>query len=346
MARKLELDLVAKSNADVVLNRVNKAASNFSANLISKFTAAFGAMALFDKFTSFAIDNFREFGQLADQISKSGLAADQFQMLAYAAKQSGADVKDVTKAVRELNGAISDAKITPGGQKGRALLALGFSPEQIAAGNIKATDVFLQLAKAMESAASDADKVSIATVLLGDKVGQNLIPMLQEGRAELLKLFGDATIVSGSSLKSIDEANDKVDRFTSKVKGLAAQIQAAAVDLFNFTKGLSLGPIGAFIFKGLNADQNGPAVPASDLPAPDTKALINSQAKATAEANSSMGSGVIGVGASPQIALAEEANTKLDSIDSKLGQLVNSGGITDPTKMQINRFPLRNPGSQ
>jgi hypothetical protein len=346
MARKLELDLVAKSNADVVLNRVNKAASNFSANLISKFTAAFGAMALFDKFTSFAIDNFREFGQLADQISKSGLAADQFQMLAYAAKQSGADVKDVTKAVRELNGAISDAKLNPGGQKGRALLALGFSPEQIAAGTIKATDVFLQLSRAMEVATSDADRVAIATVLLGDKVGQNLIPMLQEGRAELLKLFGDAPIVSGSSLKSIDEANDKVDSFTSKVKGLAAQIQAAAVDWFNFTKGLSLGPLGALIFKGLNGEPNAPAVSPTDLPAPDTKALINSQAKATAEANSSMGGGVIGVGASPQIALAEEANSKLDSIDSKLGQLVNSGGIKDPTKIEINRFPLRTPGSQ
>jgi hypothetical protein len=346
MARKLELDLVAKSNADVVLNRVQKASQNFASGLVSKFTAAFGAMALFDKFTSFAIDNFREFGQLADQISKSGLAADQFQMLAYAAKQSGADVKDVTKAVRELNGAISDAKVNPGGQKGRALLALGFSPEQIAAGTIKATDVFLQLSRAMEVATSDADRVAIATALLGDKVGQNLIPMLQEGRAELLKLFGDAPIVSGASLKSIDEANDKVDAFTSKVKGLAAQIQAAAVDWFNFTKGFSFGPIGALIFKGLNAEPNSPAVPASDLPAPDVKSLINTQAKATAEANSSMGGGVIGVGASPQIALAEEANTKLDSIDSKLGQLVNSGGIKDPTKMTVNRFPIRSPGAQ
>ena len=49
MARKLELDLVAKSNADVVLNRVRKAADNFGSDLVKKFTAAFGAMALFDK---------------------------------------------------------------------------------------------------------------------------------------------------------------------------------------------------------------------------------------------------------------------------------------------------------
>ena len=340
MARKLELDLVAKSNADVVLNRVQKASQNFASGLVSKFTAAFGAMALFDKFTSFAIDNFREFGQLADQISKSGLAADQFQMLAYAAKQSGADVKDVTKAVRELNGAISDAKLNPGGQKGRALLALGFSPEQIAAGTIKATDVFLQLSRAMEVATSDADRVAIATALLGDKVGQNLIPMLQDGRAELLKLFGDAPIVSGAALKSIDEANDKVDTFTAKVKGLAAQIQAAAVDLFNLTKGFSSGPLGALFFQGLNREPNAPAVSPSELPAPDAKALINSQAKATAEANASMGSGVIGVGASPQIAAIQESNTLLASIDSKMGDLVKGSIDTDFTKSMHRKYAM------
>ena len=49
MARKLELDLVAKSNADVVLNRVQKAANNFGAELTKKFMGAFGAMALLDR---------------------------------------------------------------------------------------------------------------------------------------------------------------------------------------------------------------------------------------------------------------------------------------------------------
>lgn len=340
MARKLELDLVAKSNADVVLNRVRKAADNFGADLVKKFTAAFGAMALFDKFTGFAIQNFREFGQLADQISKSGLASDQFQMLAYAAKQSGADVKDVTKAVRELNTAIAEAKLKPEGQKGRALVALGFSPEQIAAGTIKATDVFLQLSKAMETVTSDADKVAIATALLGDKVGQNLIPMLEGGRAELLKLFGDAPIVGGAALKSIDEANDKVDTFTAKIKGLAAQVQAAAIDLFNMTKGFSAGPLGAFLFKGLNQGQQTPAVPPSDIPAPDAKALINSQAKATAEATSSLGSGVIGVGASPQIAVMMEQTDVLKEINSGIGQLVKQSIDTDFTKSNARKFNL------
>jgi len=63
-----------------------------------------------------------------------------------------------------------------------------------------------------------------------------------------------------------------------------------------------------------------------------------------APGGSMLGSGVIGVGASPQIALAMEANTKLDSIDSKLGELVNAGIARDPTKPLGRKFPLYSPG--
>lgn len=66
--------------------------------------------------------------------------------------------------------------------------------------------------------------------------------------------------------------------------------------------------------------------------------------KAESMKDSPLGSGVIGVGASPQITLAMEANTKLDSIDSKLGELVNAGIDKDPTKPLNRKFPLYSPG--
>jgi len=71
---------------------------------------------------------------------------------------------------------------------------------------------------------------------------------------------------------------------------------------------------------------------------------IFEEKKAAADTGSMLGSGVIGVGASPQIALAMEANTKLDSIDSKLGELVNAGIARDPTKPLGRKFPLYSPG--
>jgi hypothetical protein len=66
--------------------------------------------------------------------------------------------------------------------------------------------------------------------------------------------------------------------------------------------------------------------------------------KDAANTGSMLGAGVIGVGASPQIALAMEANTTLSSIDSKLGELVNAGIASDPTKPLGRKYPLYSPG--
>lgn len=338
MARKLELELQAKSNADVVLNRAQKAANNFTTGLVSKFTSAFGAMALFDKALNLHVEVFKEFGGLADQIAKSGLASDQFQELAYAAKQSGADVKDVTKAVRELNKAVAEAKINPAGKQAQALLALGFSMESISAGNIKATDVFRQLALAMEQTTSDADKVAIATVLLGDKVGQNLIPMLENGKKSLDKLFKDAPIVSDDALKRIDDANDRIDTMWAKLKGIIA-LNFGDLLSGNIISMLSFGAVST----GINASQvfapreqqQGP-----ELGAPDAKKLIESQAKANAEANASVGAGVIGVGASPQMVVLNEQKDLLQEINSGIGQLVKQSIDTDFTKSLARKYTL------
>jgi hypothetical protein len=142
-------------------------------------------------------------------------------------------------------------------------------------------------------------------------------------------MFSDAPIVSDKTLESIDNANHKVETFTAKLASLRAEMMGMSIDLFNKTKGWEAGPVGAALYQLLNQEPNKPMVPPSELPAPDVQALINSQ-KSIAE--SSLGSGVIGVGASPQIAMQQEANDKLASIDSHLAELVRGNTDVDFTK--------------
>jgi hypothetical protein len=73
---------------------------------------------------------------------------------------------------------------------------------------------------------------------------------------------------------------------------------------------------------------------------------IFEEKKTAQETGSMLGSGVIGVGASPQIALAQEANATLASMDAKLGELVNAGIDKDPTKPLGRKYPLYSPGLQ
>jgi len=73
---------------------------------------------------------------------------------------------------------------------------------------------------------------------------------------------------------------------------------------------------------------------------------IFEEKKTAQETGSMLGAGVIGVGASPQIALAQEANATLASMDAKLGELVNAGIDKDPTKPLGRKYPLYSPGLQ
>lgn len=359
MARKLELDLVAKSNADVVLNRAKTAANNFANGLASKFTAALGAAALLDKglamvgqAVDFVAQSLKKYADIADQAQKSGMDGEDFQRLSQAAELAGVSMMVVGKAARELRILMKDA--ASGNQQAiDKLKALGFTQEQISSGTIKATDVFLQLANAMQTAGTDSDKLAILTAIFGDKVSTDLLPLLDTTRQKLRETFGEAVIMDNQALRDLDEMNDKL----GKLKRLLEFISASAAYGAIFGKGAGgvaartiadqVLPVGGAIVSVAQAAVSS-SVAEKKTTGTDTGPATNPAALASIGSKigeASLGSGVIGVGASPQIALAEQANTKLDSIDSKLGQLVNSGGIKDPTKMNVSRFPLRMPGS-
>ena len=359
MARKLELDLVAKSNADVVLNRAKTAANSFATSLASKFTAALGAAALLDKglamvgqAVEFVAQSLKKYADIADQAQKAGMDGEDFQRLSHAAELAGVSMMVVGKAARELRILMKDA--ASGNQLAiDKLKALGFTQEQISSGTIKATDVFLQLANAMETAGSDSDKLAILTAIFGDKVSTDLLPLLDTTRQKLRETFGEAAVMDNQALRDLDEMNDKL----GKLKRLLEFISASAAYGAIFGRGAGgvaarsiadqvLPGGGAIVSLGQAAASA--SVAEKKPTGTDTGPATNAAALAsigTKIGEASMGSGVIGVGASPQIALAEQANSKLDSIDSKLGQLVNSGGIKDPTKMNVSRFPLRMPGT-
>lgn len=339
MARKLELDLVAKSNADVVLNRVRKAADNFGADLTKKFMGAFGAMALLDRGLAlvdsgfnFVINSLKEFADVADQAKRSGMTGDDYQRLSNAAKDAGVSMQTVTKASRELRIMMKEA--ASGNEvAAKKLKALGFTDQEVRGGTIKSIDVFLQLAKAMQTAGSDADKLAILTAIFGDKVSADLLPLLDQTRQSLETTFKKAPILDQEDLDTLDKGADLLDRFIDINKVAAAQASLFLVKILAIKSEL-MGE-GA-IFRAIFGKEK---VTATSEGAPvNSQELINSVIKS--DSAGSMGSGVIGVGASPQIALAQEANITLASIDSKLGDLVKQSIDTDFTKSNARKFNL------
>jgi hypothetical protein len=159
--------------------------------------------------------------------------------------------------------------------------------------------------------------------------------------------------MDNQALRDLDEMNDKLGKLKRLLEFISASAAYGAIFGRN-AGGVAARSIADQMLPGggaiVSLAQAGVSASVAEkkTTGTDTGPATNPAALAsigTKIGEASLGSGVIGVGASPQIALAEQANTKLDSIDSKLGQLVNSGGIKDPTKMNVSRFPLRLPGT-
>ena len=348
MARKLELELQAKSNADVVFNRIQKASENFGSDLAKRFTSAFGAMALVDKGLAmvqqgfdFVANSVKKYADIADQAQKAGMDGEDFQRLAAAAEEAGVSMQTVSKAARELRILMKDA--ASGNQVAiEKLKALGFTEEQVKSGTIKATDVFLQLANAMEQAGSDADKLAILTAIFGDKVSTDILPLLDQTRAKLRQTFGETPIMDSQALKDLDNMTDKLGKLHRLLEFIGAS--AAYQVIFGkgiggkfsqgFVEGISPIPGAGAILAGAQATAAG-SVGDGKPTGTDTGPTANSSALAALGSKigeASMGSGVIGVGASPQVAAIQESNTLLASIDSKMGDLVKGSIDTDFTK--------------
>ena len=288
-------------------------------------------LALVDAGFNFVVNALKEYADVADQAKRSGMTGEDYQRLAAAAKDTGVSMQTVSKASRELRILMKEA--SSGNEvAARKLRALGFTDQEVRNGTVKSIDVFLQLAKAMQTAGSDADKLAILTAIFGDKVSADLLPLLDQTRQSLEETFKKAPILDQESLDTLDKGADLFDRFVQANKLASAQLALFLLQIFKL-KSEFFGETAIFeaIFpKKPISTTEGAGVNAQDL--------IKSVAKP--EASASMGSGVIGVGASPQIAAIQESNTLLASIDSKMGDLVKGSIDTDFTKSMQRKYAM------
>lgn len=225
MSQKLEYELKGKSDVEQVTGRAKKSVkdlndkfNDFGKNLLQKFVGFTAAAALFDKALNFVGDTFREFGEIADQVEKSGLSAEQFQGLAFAAQQSGVSMQSLAKATRQLRSDMAEAAAGSATQLAK-FQALGVTLEQIKSGN--ADLMFKAIALAISDATTETDKLTIAEGYFGTKVASDIIPML----GDVVKLHKDiarAPIVDAATLKAIGDYNDHLDAMIAKFKVLTA----------------------------------------------------------------------------------------------------------------------------
>lgn len=161
--------------------------------------------------------------QINDMSTKLGASTDFVQRMSFAAKQTGATMEDVSTSLGKMNANLG------GGSTGTiaALKGIGLEFDQVRA--MRPEEAFLAIAEAIHDIPDPMTQARVAVELFG-KSGQILLPAIKEGLKELGE---QATIMSGQTIKSMDDVGDSVDKLKGRLAAVAAEGMAPFFEALN-----------------------------------------------------------------------------------------------------------------
>lgn len=206
------------------LGLVRKALFNFKVGLTAVAGAA--GIGLLVKSSLQSIDT------LGKTAQKLGVTSQALQKLRYASNLAGVETRTVDMAVQRFTRRLSEAANGTGEAKD-ALKELGLNAKELAKQPLDKQ--MLKLADAFDNVQSSGDKVRLAFKLF-DSEGVAFVNTLEGGSAALQQMFQDAEglgfILSSSSVKGVEEANDAMMKLGVMFKGVADQITAGLAPAF------------------------------------------------------------------------------------------------------------------
>ena len=364
--QQLGFEVVGKSNAAEVMGKAGKEADKLANKLknafdikgalTGAFIGAFGAAALLNKAISTITESFKGMADVADQAGKAGISAAEFDKLSFAAQDAGVSTSVLSKSIRELRFMMKDAQTDA--QKMTLLTkGLGYSEEEVRSGQIKSIELFQRVAQAIGTQETDTQKLAIATAFFGDKVANDMLPVLQ-AIAKNPDIFKGLVVGSEEAYAAADKLDTKMAKLWHNIKN---NIGSALVK-FDEWNAATNKPFSADTQKMLEAFPGGDLIRGTlgtfekdTTPAPTTAqaskvnadAIINAQQKTVKGDNTianslgaSMGngptSGVIGVGNNAQFTMMEQQLDTLKEIRDSIDRLGTPQGMnTDFTKQEL-----------
>jgi hypothetical protein len=178
-------------------------------SMMSSIGSAFALTALFDKLKENLAAAKEYFSELNHAIKTTGASGDEFQRVASLGKSVGVTMESVGRAMgffaKNMGAASKDAH-----GHGKILRELGFTNEQITAGNISATDVLAALADQFQKTGNEALLASNSMALFG-RGGREMLPIIQKGKdaileqAKSLKVYSDAELEAAEASERASE---------------------------------------------------------------------------------------------------------------------------------------------
>jgi hypothetical protein len=181
-------------------------------SLAGIFGVSLGAGALVG-FAKQTIDAADQIGDLATKMGVSTEAAQRFQI---AAKQSGADIEDISKVVSHLNSGLGEGKSSG---VSKALAQVGLQFENLK--TMKPEQIFRASVDAIAGIADPLQQAAAASAIFGEKLGGTLLPMIRDGA---LKAADSVSVMSDDVIQDLKETKQAWEDFWRDLQVIAGPV--------------------------------------------------------------------------------------------------------------------------
>lgn len=175
-----------------------------------------------------AVTGFAQAGDGLDKMSaRLGISAVKLQEWSFAATHAGAAPEDLEDALKDLSEKIAEVAGGDTGDAAQLFSALGISVKD-ASGKIRpASDIFEELADAIQRNEDPALRTKMAMVLMGDS-GRKLIPMLSGGAQGLDDMAKQARdfglVMNEDAVAAAAQMTDHIDDMKASVTAVGHEI--------------------------------------------------------------------------------------------------------------------------
>ena len=203
--------------------------TEFHGTLLKSFVGLFAVDAVFGQIKSF-ISGMREqlsfIREISHAIERTGVESEQFQKLAYVAREAGVSIESLGKSLQFAEVYLAKAKNGVSANI-KELGSLGFATDAASIKNLKATDILKRLADATKISGQE-DLVAAHVKTIFGRTGMELIPILNLGSKGIDEMSGEAKVLSKEQMVAA-VALDKSIRAMERFKALTERKAAIAV---------------------------------------------------------------------------------------------------------------------
>ena len=192
-----------------------------------------------------AAKSFAEAGDAVEKASRrTGMAAESFSALQFAAQQSGTSIEAVEKGILRMQRTITQA--TDGLASSRHQLAeLGLAAEDLA--GLSTEEQFLRVAEALSQVQDPAEKAARAMQIFG-RSGVELIPLLFQGREGIEAMMAEArrlgVVLSEEDAEAAKELTDAIGRLKMSAESLRNAVAVSVAPMLSELADVITGIVG------------------------------------------------------------------------------------------------------